>query len=369
MSIGAKIVPKIVWISKKRLFFSDFGVHFLGCYVLCWLAAKIAKHYLCLEGRKKTDIFMHIVCGLWFVFWVFGTDANALKMLVWFPCLWRVVWGVLFLCIWVWKVYFGVGPKEPPAPPHLTHPFLVVVCLVFSVVLDFWLFLIVFCLCLLECCWCCVLRVFVCLFVGLSLLLCLLLFVLVCFYWSASHCLCFLLVFFLLCSLCLLERFNAVIVCFSLFVLFVCLFVFLSVCFENNVFPEILVICWFYIGSMLVFFIFLFGSCLLCLFSLLLPILRVLFLFQNTREDILFSALFFFSWFLVVLFFFWNLYFWCLAACQKATLQKRGIPPSEKCKMHKKGHVDKVQLVQLSPQIVFCFFWGVSLKFAFSENL
>ena len=41
---------------------------------------------------------------LWLAFCVFGKVAKVLKMLVFFSQFFGLLWGVLFLFIWVWKV-------------------------------------------------------------------------------------------------------------------------------------------------------------------------------------------------------------------------------------------------------------------------
>ena len=41
---------------------------------------------------------------LWFVLGVSGIVPKVLKMFVFFSQFWGLLWGGLFLCIWVWKV-------------------------------------------------------------------------------------------------------------------------------------------------------------------------------------------------------------------------------------------------------------------------
>ena len=50
------------------------------------------------------DLFFQALMLLWFAFCVSAIVAKMLKMLVFFSKFFGLMWGGLFLFIWVWKV-------------------------------------------------------------------------------------------------------------------------------------------------------------------------------------------------------------------------------------------------------------------------
>ena len=118
--------------------------------------------------------------------------------------------------------------------------------------------------------------------------------------------------------------------------------------------------CWF--NSL--FLISVFGSSLYCLFSLLLvqgfPKLIVCFLVSKHKKN--FDSLHLVFWFLFVLAFSLEFCIFNVLLSIKKQLSKKGkFQDPQTWKMHKKGHFQKVQLVQLCSQIVFLV---VSFKIA-----
>ena len=228
----------------------------LGVLLDVWFAVVGCVVFVCFSLR-----FYHgfVVC-----FWVFGKVANVFKMLA-FP-FWGVFLGLFYSCLLGFERFrVRWGPL-----------FCFVFCLILSVC--FFVSVVLFAFVLLFVCYLFV----ICLFLFVSVCFCLFLFVfLACFCWS-GFVLLILISFAFVLFLCPLE-------CFGFFWAGGGVFVFLSHCFEDIVFPAILV----FLGLMLVqcllsilFLVLAFCFDLICFLFQHVPMLFVcvVFWFQKTRD-------------------------------------------------------------------------------------